>query len=115
MTLARLACIAALPLIALPAPVAACDLDGQPGFGGFHRMNPFADAYRRYQAEDRFPQPEVTQEKSTKNSDKKAKDKKPKQGSGRGSEPLPVRDWERDIGNGGISEDQMAADKAIII
>jgi hypothetical protein len=63
MNLARFALIATLPLVVLPAPAAGCNLDGLPGFDGFHRMNPFADAYRRYQEEDRFQVPEQQQEK----------------------------------------------------
>lgn len=92
------------------APLAACDLDGLPGMGGFHRMNPFANAVRGFDEVRPIPQSQPVADQSDKaksdDSDKaKAKDRKQRM---KAIEATPVREWELDQGNGPISE----ADKA---
>lgn len=106
------ACLSALALAALPAPALACDLDGAPGFGGFHRMNPFANAYRNYEPENRVPKAREEAAKSAEAGASKgaSQDAAPK--ARRKARKTPVREWERDSGNGPIDADRMRADRA---
>ena len=113
----------ALPIatVALTAPAIACDMHGAPGLGGFHRYNPFAAAMHSYQdpepsLEEFEVPPEVAEveaaEKEAKNKKAKSKARSGKTKSktkAKAETVTPVREWERDYGNGPVSE----ADKAI--
>ncbi len=100
----------ALSAMTLTAPAAACDFDGMPGMGGFHRMNPFAKSLGGFGGPRPLPQPEATAERADKadkkdSADRKAKDRKER---AKAIEVTPVREWELDFGNGTISEEDKA-------
>ncbi|MEP0390652.1 hypothetical protein [Erythrobacter sp.] len=86
----------ALSAMTLTAPAAACDFDGIPEMGGFHRMNPFAKTLGGFDVPRPLPQPQTTAENA--NKDEKAK----------AIEATPVREWAIDCGNGTITEKEKA-------
>ena len=108
----------------MSAPGLACDLDGLPGMGGFHRVNPFATALQRGAdlpapvapsgsgADQNAASDNASERRalSAKNGALRAqKSDAAKPSSKKPRAPMPKREWERDYGNGPIS----AEDKAI--
>jgi len=100
----------AVTAMTISAPAKACDFDGLPGMGGFHRMNPFAKTMGGVGGPRPLPQPQRTAEQAEKAEDKdaakeRADDRKER---AKAIDSTPVREWELDYGNGSISDEDKA-------
>jgi len=94
--------VLAFAIFAVPGVALACDLDGMPGF---HRFNPFAQAPGFHSvAPTPLPVHRANQRDLPKNDAKGELSKKSKLCPGKG----PERDWQRDTGNGPISDEGKA-------
>ncbi|MEO1730594.1 MAG: hypothetical protein AAFR64_07640 [Pseudomonadota bacterium] len=99
--------VVASAALTVTSPALACDLHGPGQLGGFHRYNPFASAMGDFPELPKAPQ-EDTQDKAEKSAKKSEKTKKEDKRRQEVLEETPKREWERDYGNGAITE----ADKA---
>ena len=101
--------VVAATALTFASPALACDLHGPGQLGGFHRYNPFASAMSDFPELPKAPQEQAESddksEKASKKDDKAKKEDKRRQDA---LEETPKREWERDYGNGAITE----ADKA---
>ena len=95
----------------ISAPAIACELDGLPGFGGFHRMNPFAalqkNLYLQRKAEEEAlaKQQEGASEERAEAKDTSAKPAPRAEARKQKVRAAPVRGQQGDAGvSGSISE-----------
>jgi len=96
-------------VVSVAAPAAACDMHGPGQMGGFHRFNPFASAMQGFPDLPKTNQDDgQSQDKSPAAAKKSKKAQKEAKRRQKALEETPKREWERDYGNGAITE----ADKA---
>lgn len=94
----------------LTAPAAACDLDGLPGVGGFHRMNPFAKSLGGLGPPRPIALPEPILETAEKARDRRLRNQQTRERKKRaeGIETLPASEREVDHSSVSISEEDKA-------
>ena len=102
--------VSAATAMTLSVPAAACEFDGLPGMGGFHRMNPFAKALGEYNAPRPLPAPQPTVEEPDKPDEKKTVDIKAEERKKRTKAigAAPVREAELDNSTSPISKEGKA-------
>ena len=69
--------LSAFASLSISAPATACELDGLPGFGGFHRMSPFAALQQNLYLQKKAEEEALANEQERTNEDRAEAQEKP--------------------------------------